>query len=173
MSLQSLIVTLLTLICAVTDFRSGKIYNKITYPAALLGLALSFIISPPSPGMSVAGLVAAFFGFSLLYKIGGMGAGDVKLMAAIGALKGLPFVFFSTFYIFCIASLAGIMILAWKGRLIPVAKWIAVTLVSTIIPGQKTFRYEGEMTAMPFGPSIFLGTAFCVYLEAIYGPFTF
>lgn len=169
MSLQSSLVILLTLICAVTDIRRGKIYNKLTYPAVALGLGLSFLLSPPGPLMSAAGIVGALIGYGLLCKIGGMGAGDMKLMAAVGALKGLPFVFFSSFYIFCAASFAGLLVLAWKGRLLPVAKWVAGTLLASVTPGVHPPRLEGGMTMMPFGPYICVGTSACVILESVYG----
>lgn len=169
MTLQSTIVILLTLACAVTDIRRGKIYNKATYPAAALGLGLSFLLAPPGPLASFAGAVGALVGYGLLCRIGGMGAGDVKLMAAVGALKGLPFVFFSSFYIFCAASFAGLLVLAWRGRLLPVAKWVAGTLLATVVPGMHAPRLEGGMTIMPFGPFIFIGTSACVILEGVYG----
>lgn len=169
MSLQSSLAILLTLICAVTDIRRGKIYNKVTYPAVAVGLGLSFLLSPPVPLTSAAGIVGALIGYGLLCKIGGMGAGDVKLMAAVGALKGLPFVFFSSFYIFCAASFAGLLVLAWQGRLLPVAKWVAGTLLASVIPGAHPPRLEGGMTMMPFGPFIFVGTSACVILESVYG----
>jgi prepilin peptidase CpaA len=166
--MQSITVILLTLFCAVTDFRSGKIYNKVTYPAAILGLAASFILAPPTPLMSVAGFFGALAGYSMLRRVGGIGAGDVKLMAAVGALKGLPFVFYASFYIFCVGSFAGIIILAYQRRLLPTLKWVAGTLVSTVIPGMSAPRMEGGMSTMPFGPAIFLGTTFCVALEYFY-----
>jgi prepilin peptidase CpaA len=172
--LQSYIVLLLTLACAVTDIRRGKIYNKLTYPSAALGLGLSFVLAPPDTLLSAAGLLGALIGYGLLWRIGGMGAGDVKLMAAVGALKGLPFVFFGSFYIFCAASLAGVAVLAWRGRLLPVAKWVVGSVVAAVVPGVKGPRLEGGMTMMPFGPFIFVGTALCVALEWLHGsPFTF
>ena len=43
-----------------------------------------------------------------------------------------------------------------------------------VVPGVNAPRLEGGMTVMPFGPFIFVGTAFCVLLERVYGhPFTF
>lgn len=174
MSLQTSLAILLTFVCAVTDIRRGKIYNKVTYPAAALGLGLSFLLAPPGPLTSAAGAVGALVGYGLLCRIGGMGAGDVKLMAALGALKGLPFVFFSSFYIFCAASFAGLLVLAWNGRLLPVAKWVAGTLAASVVPGLHPPRLEGGMTMMPFGPFIFIGTAACAVLESVYGrPFAF
>jgi len=96
----------------------------------------------------------------------------VKLMAAIGALKGFPFIIFSSVYIFGFGCLAGMVVLAWKGRLIPGIKWVALTVASVIVPGKERPVVKGEMTSMPFAPSIFLGVAYCVYLEIVSGPFT-
>jgi prepilin peptidase CpaA len=174
MSLQAILTILLTFVCAYTDSRRGKIYNKVTYPAALLGLALSFVMSPPSPLASLTGLCGALALYELMRRIGGMGAGDVKLMAAVGALKGLPFVLFGSLYMFCIAGLAGLILLAWKGHLIPTLKWVAGTLAAAIVPGMTPPSLKREMTTMPFGPSIFAGTCLCTYLEFLNNsPFTF
>src|SRR5262249_2150922 len=63
--------------------------------------------------------LGALCGFGLLlpmYLIGGMGAGDIKLMAAVGAWLGLPL----TFYVFIAASLAAgiyaLIVMAWYHR---------------------------------------------------------
>lgn len=172
MPLQSAILLLATAVCAVTDARWGKVYNVITYPTVLIGVGLSFFIPPPSPALSILGLVAglAFFGF--VRKLSGMGAGDVKLMAAVGALKGLPFLLYSTFYILCAATIIGLILIAWQGRLIPVVKWVTQTLVSVVSPRIVQHDPDHKMTPMPFAPAIFVGSAFSVYLEIYYGPFT-
>ena len=171
MTPQNIIVVLLTAICVYTDLRHGKIYNKLTYPAVVLGIALSFFHSSPDLYQSAAGLVGALCLYGLLRKCSGMGAGDVKLMVVIGALKGFPFIIFSSVYIFAFGCLAGMVVLAWKGRLIPGIKWVALTVASVIVPGKERPVIKGEMTSMPFAPSIFLGVAYGVYLEIVSGPF--
>ena len=173
MPLQSAILLVVTAICAVTDARSGKVYNVVTYPTALLGIGLSFYSAPPTPMMSVLGLVVALLFFGFVRKISGMGAGDVKLMAALGALKGLPFLAFGTFYILCAASVTGLILIALQGRLVPVLKWVAQTLASTVRPKYERQNLNHEMTPMPFAPAIFIGSALSIYLEHIHGPFTF
>ena len=172
MTPQNMIVVVLTAICVYTDLRHGKIYNKLTYPAAVLGIALSFFQSSPDPYQSASGLAVALCFYGLLRKLSGMGAGDVKLMAAVGAIKGLPFIIFSSLYIFGFGCLAGLVVLAWKGRLIPSVKWVALTVASVIVPGMERPVREGEMTSMPFAPAIFLGVAYGVYLEIVNGPFS-
>ncbi|HEY6802076.1 MAG TPA: A24 family peptidase [Pyrinomonadaceae bacterium] len=173
MPLQSAILLLVTAVCAVTDARSGKVYNVVTYPTALLGIGLSFYATPPTPVMSFLGLLVglAFFGF--LRRLSGMGAGDVKLMAALGALKGLPFLAYSTFYILCAAAATGLVLIAWQGRLIPVLRWVAQTLASTMRPKYAQQNSTHEMTPMPFAPAIFIGSVVSIYLEHVHGPFTF
>ena len=170
---QSVILLVVTAVCAITDARSGKVYNVVTYPSALIGLGLSFYLTPPTPAMSVLGLLAGLTLFGLIRKISGMGAGDVKLMAALGALKGLPFLLYGTFYILFAATVTALILIAWQGRLVPVLKWVALTIVSVVSPRYLRPNLNHEMTPMPFAPAIFIGSALSIYLENIYGPFTF
>ena len=72
-----------------TDLHSGLIPNRLTFPA--IGLALlahAWLGGLQGMLFSLAGLGTGFGLFILLYLAGGMGAGDVKLMAAIGAIVG-------------------------------------------------------------------------------------
>lgn len=167
--IQTAVVLLLTLICAVTDWRHGKVYNSLTYPAAALGLALSAFLDSPPLSASVSGLAACMVFFGALWYAGGLGAGDVKLLAAVGALKGLPFAAHACFYIVCAAAVGGVFLLAWRGRLLLVSKWIAVTLVSVVVPGMSAPPLQGGKTTVPFAPFIFIGTCVTVYVEIVNG----
>ena len=72
-----------------TDLRSGLIPNWLTFSA--MGFALlahGWLGGPQGMLFSLAGLGTGFGLFILFYLIGGMGAGDVKLMAAIGGIVG-------------------------------------------------------------------------------------
>ena len=78
---------------AVSDVRSKRIPNWLNYGSLVLGLAFQGVfkgwrgLEQGALGVLVAGGV-----FFLFFLVRGMGAGDVKLMAAIGAWVGLPHV---------------------------------------------------------------------------------
>jgi len=72
-----------------TDLHSGLIPNRLTFSA--MGLALlahAWLGGFPGMLFSLAGLGTGFGLFLLLYIAGSIGAGDVKLMAAVGAIVG-------------------------------------------------------------------------------------
>jgi prepilin peptidase CpaA len=89
----------LATICAFTDLRMQKIPNVITLPAALLAMGLhayhaglqGFYLSLGGWGLGLALLI-------LPYALNAMGAGDVKLLAAIGAVVGPLAVFIIFLY---------------------------------------------------------------------------
>jgi prepilin peptidase CpaA len=79
-------------IAAFTDVRERRIPNRLTGPGVLTGLLLHLALGGLNQlGLSLlAGLIAGTI-FLLFYLAGGMGAGDVKLITAIGCIAGLAF----------------------------------------------------------------------------------
>ncbi|MEK7867128.1 MAG: A24 family peptidase [Planctomycetota bacterium] len=84
---------LVLIVCAVTEVRENKIYNVVTYPTILLGLGLNFLWKGvPGIQISLFGFGVGFGVYFLFWMMKGIWPGDVKLGAAIGALKGYPFI---------------------------------------------------------------------------------
>ncbi|MBZ5581126.1 MAG: A24 family peptidase [Acidobacteriia bacterium] len=85
-------VVLLTLLigAALYDIRYRRIPNWLTVGGVAIGVALNAFLGPPVGGwpFAVKGMVLGFGAYFLLYALHAMGAGDVKLMAAVGALVG-------------------------------------------------------------------------------------
>ncbi len=103
-AMPGVVLLVAVMIAAVTDVWKFKVYNLLTLP--LLAVALVYHgVAGGGLGLG-ASLLGTLFGFGLLivpYAMGGVGAGDVKLMAAIGAWLGMPL----TFYVFIASGLAG------------------------------------------------------------------
>lgn len=97
------IVTIAVVLSAVTDLWKFKVYNLLTLPLLFSGLIYHGVIGGPTQfSMSFFG---ALFGCAILiapYAMGGMGAGDVKLMSAVGAWLGLKL----TYQVFIGTSIA-------------------------------------------------------------------
>jgi prepilin peptidase CpaA len=89
---QNLIIPValaVTLICVYTDCRSRTIKNSVTFPAMALGLLLNALGSGwPGLLFAFAGLLAGIALMLIPFLYGQMGAGDVKLMGALGSLLG-------------------------------------------------------------------------------------
>lgn len=75
---------------AVFDVRSHRIPNLLTGPAIVIALAAHLILNGWSglASSAEAGLICGLV-FFLFFLAGGMGAGDVKLMAAVGCMTGI------------------------------------------------------------------------------------
>ncbi|MBI2862964.1 MAG: prepilin peptidase [Chloroflexi bacterium] len=128
----------LLVLVAEIDVTDRLILNKITYPWAVLTLALSPILlrggnlGPATPGFSsfaflsngllssAAGGMAAFAVMGIIYVVsaGGMGFGDVKLAGVIGLMFGLPLAGIALMVVFISGGLAGaaLLLLRIKGR---------------------------------------------------------
>jgi len=80
MLIQVLLITL-AVITIWTDGRQHKIYNKVLLPCFLVAVL-------NQPIVSLEGTALGFLFLLLPYLYGGIGAGDVKLLAVYGALLG-------------------------------------------------------------------------------------
>ena len=101
-----LILLLLSIlsISAIIDLRVQRIPNLITFPAVIISLLYHFFTNGIDGLIfSTLGLAAGIGLFIIPYMIGFSGAGDAKLMGAVGAILGSK----STFSAFLIIALVG------------------------------------------------------------------
>jgi prepilin peptidase CpaA len=81
------------------DVRTRRIPNALTFPAAALGLTAAAVADGGSGLVSSAvGLFIGVLLFFPLFALRGLGAGDVKLMGALGAWVGATVVLGVAFY---------------------------------------------------------------------------
>jgi prepilin peptidase CpaA len=102
--LPLVVVALATLAASVTDLWKFKVYNILTLPMLLLGVVVSTWLG--GWGGLTSSLLGAGLGFGLLvafFAVGGVGAGDVKLLTAVGAWIG-PYL---TYQVFVASALFG------------------------------------------------------------------
>lgn len=104
---------------ALFDYRQRRVPNWLALSGLLLGIGLnSFLdVETANLGTSLKGLGLAFLIYFPLYLLRAMGAGDVKLMAAIGAIAGwanwLGILVLTSLF----GGVAAIILVTSKGRL--------------------------------------------------------
>ncbi|WP_437188239.1 A24 family peptidase [Planctomicrobium sp. SH668] len=83
------VVCLILIVAAYIDGKELRVPNWITFPMVLSGLIYSTAVGGlEGLGYGLLGMVVGLLTLLPLYSVGGMGAGDVKLMAGIGAWLG-------------------------------------------------------------------------------------
>ncbi len=115
---QYAVIFSLLLIISVIDIESHIIPNRlvlILFAWVLLWQLLFPTITPVSAlgGFFTGGIL--FFAIALLSK-GGMGGGDVKLMAVLGFATGVPYVFFVFLLAFISGAVVGILLMIFKKK---------------------------------------------------------
>lgn len=103
---------------AVHDWRTRRIPNLLTGSSMLLGLLLHLVLGGwEQLGLAAAAGLLCGAGFLLFFVVGGMGGGDVKLMAAVGCIAGfgsLTELFLSTILI---GGIFALVLAILRGRL--------------------------------------------------------
>ncbi len=162
------VVTVTLVVAAVIDGIKLKVPNWITFPMILSGWAYSAVLSPYAGWEGFLwSLLGTVVGLALLlpaYAIGGMGAGDVKLMAGVGAWMWSTV----TLYAFALSAVSGgiiavIMVLAgksWtkhKGQF-----WMILNEILAIRDPEKLSEIAAErkpsMLLLPYGIPIAIGS---------------
>jgi leader peptidase (prepilin peptidase) / N-methyltransferase len=115
------------IVLAVTDLRERLLPNAITLPGIIAGLVCS-LVAPPGPLSALLGVVIGggvpFVVGEIYYRvrgIDGLGMGDVKMLAMIGAFLGAPLALLTLFAASFLGVLVGVpIILLTRNREYPV-----------------------------------------------------
>ena len=108
----------LVIAAAWSDLRTRRIPNWITVLGAALGFALQAFYSGLHGALaSLAGAGLGLGVFVALYIAGGMGAGDVKLFSAVGALAGPQALILAFVFTGLLGGIAAVVLAASRRRL--------------------------------------------------------
>jgi prepilin peptidase CpaA len=166
-SLALLMVGLLTAVAAVWDLRTGEIPNRLVALGAALCTSVMLATSVLGGGASllrtlvgmVLGLLLVTLVPFLLFRAGGMGGGDVKLLAVVGVALGPMLGLEAELYAFIAAMLYAPARLIWEGKLVRALKTTALLAVRPLLPKHRRPEVApSELTSLRFAPAIFVGT---------------
>ena len=161
------LLIILLIICVITDLKERKIYNVVLFPSLLL----AWIIHALTGGLTglTAALLGTAVGLGILfipYLLGGMGAGDVKLLAVIGGIKGIGFVLWASLYMALAGGIIAIFVLLFRKGFLKRTLYYIHSLKHglhvSLIDGKET----GKST-FPYGVAIAAGALYQIFVPGV------
>jgi len=158
----TVLTTIAVGIAMVTDMRWRRIPNILTFPTILLGLVLRTVFQGwEGLALSVSGMLVAPVLLLLLHAGRGLGMGDIKLAAAVGAILGPPLTLVAVF----LTALAG-GIVALVAQLRPgglLAQTLSTLLIGLPLLGRWARRAQAQehdpsTMTIPYGVGIAIGS---------------
>jgi prepilin peptidase CpaA len=146
----------------VTDLKFRRILNIVTFPAILAGLMVHSMAQGWEGFLfSGLGLMTGMATLLIPFLLGGMGAGDVKLMGAVGALMGTAFTLQAFVVVALIGGLISLLLIVKQNGLLYCLKSLYI-FPALLTETKGTFFLKPNHTsiAFPYGIPIVLGTIF-------------
>jgi prepilin peptidase CpaA len=137
---MSFALALLLLAASACDLKTRRIPNGLTAAGMLAGLAGHAYLDGLAGFLWALAGIAAVLPLLLLYAVRAFGAGDVKLLMAVGALMGPWFLLWTLLGAVFAAGLLALVVLVRRGRL--------------------TLPTPAKSARMPFAPAAALGAGF-------------
>ena len=145
-------------IATVIDIRTRRIPNSVTASMAGVGLALA------AAGLSGLSLPAAAAGFVLGlvlmlpgHMLGATGAGDVKLMAAVGAIVGPALVVKAFLFTALAGGLLALIVAVRRKRLAATVGGTA-RMIAAPVAARREIQSATSASRFAYGPAIAVGS---------------
>ncbi len=158
----SLVIILITL-SVVSDIKTYKIKNKVVFPFMIIGILLNtFFAGYEGAINALLGTIIPIFLLIILYALRMLGAGDIKLFSAIGAIIGYQNVLMNMAYSFLSGGVIalGIIYIHNNGmqRIHYLIQYFKTCFLTTSIQPYTDFQDKKDGTKFRFSFAIASGT---------------
>ena len=140
-----------------TDVRTRRIPNWLTGAITGAAFGLAFGGGPVTPMRALLGLVVGLVLMLPGHVIGATGAGDVKLLAAVGAVVGPDVIFLAFLYSAVAGGVLAIVVALRRGRLGTTLK-ATTNLVTQPVHAKRAIEASDRANRFAYGPAIAVGT---------------
>lgn len=157
---------LVTFLGAVTDIRSARLPNRLTYSALIAALVLrTGLLGWAGFKSGAIGIAIAGGLFCVLYVLGAMGGGDMKMMAAVGAWVGSTHIVTVLLAIALAGGVLALVSMVFSKNVIQTVRntvrLILYRFTSGLQPHPEMNVQAPGSRRVPFGVAIAMGTLFC------------
>jgi prepilin peptidase CpaA len=170
--LPDLVLAVLLVIAAVSDWRTYRIPNFLTIGGALAGLVLNAFVTDIGMLRALGGLGLGLVLLLPLWALRVLGAGDVKLMAMVGAFAGVPDVLVALVFSLIAGGIAAAGFALSRRKGLQMIRNVHETVVSsmvTIVAGQApSLAAMPSIGKLPYAIGICMGCiAWMVYRRSL------
>jgi prepilin peptidase CpaA len=152
-----LILTLGLATAVVTDVRTRRIPNWLTGSIAGAGFGLAFGGGVITPAQAALGMLTGLLLMMPGHLIGATGAGDVKLLAAVGTMLGPDLTFRAFLYSAVAGGVFAIAVAVHRGILVSTLQ-DAGRLVTSPAGARQAIESPARANRFAYGPAIATGT---------------
>lgn len=145
-------------VATIVDIRSRRIPNALTATMAGAGVGLAAAgVSGISIGAALAGMLVGFALMMPGHLLGATGAGDVKLMAAVGAIVG-PGLAVTAFLFTALAGGVLAVVVAVRRRRLAATFAGTGRLIAAPADAPRELRTAAPVSRFAYGPAIAIGS---------------
>ncbi len=162
MVLNCIILSIVLAVAIIDDIRNYRIHNSVVLSGLVAGLSLS-LIQGGFHGLLMSILAALIPVIILLplFTLRMLGAGDIKLFCAIGAIMGIEFIFCSMVFAFLAGGVIALVIMLFRRnmlkRLMHIAAYLKSIYLSHSALPYTTFSNKRDGAKFHFSPAIAAG----------------
>jgi len=163
------VIAIVLLIAVITDMRFQKIPNWLTYPSIIIGMIYhTGIRGHDGLFFSIGGAGVGILVLSFFYLMGGIGAGDVKLMGAVGGFLGPKGTFIAFLFTSIVGGIYSLMLMVLHGYLKQAAVKYGAIIKTLAFPRKMVYIPSPKREEKPrlrYGIAIALGSLISVVLR--------
>ncbi len=158
---EILAACILLAIAAYIDWKEHRVPNWLNFSAILFGICFhSIMYGPQGLYFSLLGILVGFATLVVPYLLRGMGAGDVKLMMAVGAWVGVGATFQGFLWTVVVGAVMGISLMVYSRQLKERMLTVALATVNLLKFNDLNYGSDEntpETILLPYGVPIAFG----------------
>lgn len=162
-----IIIGLGLVVATVIDLHSRRIPNWLTVNLSMVGLANSLWVKGWSGlGEHIVALLIGLIIFFVFYLLNIFGAGDAKMMAALGAIMGIPFIIYASFIVVFVGGIISFILLMKKRGLPEIWLILLAFLKALFSKNVQEFRgwvNDASKNTFPFSIAITIGSVITLW----------
>ncbi|MGA1839217.1 MAG: prepilin peptidase [bacterium] len=164
-------LSVILLIAAIGDLRTRRIPNWLTFSTIIVGIIYhSYRNGSQGFLFSLKGVFLGFAFLMVFYFMGGMGAGDVKLMGGVGGLLGPKGVFTAFLFTALLGGIYSVVLIISQGGFKDIVKRYRMMIKTFILTNRMAYIPPENREKKPvlcYGVVIALGTLLTIMRDTI------